>query len=126
MDIAELERIMAEHPWLPKPRYVFMVREHVYGVADGLLLVFKGATPAGAGDRIAVTPDADDVTVVHEMLHLAGLGELGAYALAPMLRRLRRVVPPLIRAQVRYRYAGRPHPLVEVYELDLGPQAPPP
>jgi len=45
VDIEELERILAEHPWLPKPKYVFMVNEKVYGLADGTLLVYKGATP---------------------------------------------------------------------------------
>lgn len=117
MDIAELERIMAEHPWLPKPKYVYMVKERVVGVLNHQALVlFKGATPKGAGDRIAIMPDADDVTVVHELLHLAGLGEPGAYALAPLVRRLRKRLPPLLKWEVKYRPIGSPHPSVEVYE----------
>jgi len=110
---------MAEHPWLKKPKFVFMVKERVYGVGDGYLLIFKGATPEGYDDRIALTPDADDVTVVHEMLHLMGLRELGAYALAPMLRKVRKVVPPVVKREVRLRKVGDPHPSVEVYEVVL-------
>jgi hypothetical protein len=118
MRIEELERIMGEHPWLPKPRYVFMVKEHVYGlIPDGITLIYKGATPLRPKDRIALTADADDVTAVHEMLHLMGFGELGAYALAPRLRRLRKAIPPIFKREVKYRSAGSPHPSVEVYEL---------
>lgn len=116
MNIEELERIMAEHPWLPKPKYVFMVKERVYGLMDGAILVFKGATPTQLRDRIALTPDADDVTVVHECMHLMGFGELATYALAPALRAFRKVFPPLVRREVRYRKVDEPHPAVEVYE----------
>jgi hypothetical protein len=114
VNIEELERILSEHPWLPKPRYVFIVKERVYGLVDGSLVVFKGAT--NARDRIALTVDADDVTVVHEILHTMGFGELGAYALAPAVRAFRRLVPPLLRRSVKYRKVGSPHPLVDVYE----------
>ena len=116
MRIEELERIMAEHPWLPKPKYVFMVKEHVYGLADGMVLVFRGATPIAQKDRIALTPDANDVTVVHEMMHLMGFGEIGAYTLSPILRRFREVFPPIIRREIKYRRVESPHPSVEVYE----------
>jgi hypothetical protein len=116
VDIEELERIMAEHPWLPKPRYVFMVKETVRAQIDGSVLIFKGATPIEARDRIALTPDADDVTVVHEILHTMGFGELGAYALSPAIRLFRKVVPPLLKQEVKYRKVAQPHPSVEVYE----------
>jgi hypothetical protein len=116
MSIEELERILAEHPWLPKPRYVYLVKARVYGVVDGSVVVFKGAAPVSPRDRIALTADADDVTVVHEVLHTMGFGELGAHLLAPCIRAFRRAVPPLIRREVKYVKVSEPHPLVEVYE----------
>ena len=116
MDIEELERIMAEHPWLPRPRYVYLVKERVVGHVEGATLIFRGATPIGSSDRMALTPDADDVTVVHEMLHLLGFGELAAYPLAPLIRAFRRAFPPIIRREVRYKKVEEPHPSIEVYE----------
>jgi len=117
MNIEELENIMAEHPWLPKPRYVFMVKERVIGQINGTI-IFKGATPIFSKDRIAITPDADDTTIVHEMLHLLGFGELGAYTLSPILRRIRQIFPPLLKKEVKYHKIQQPHPLVEIYELE--------
>jgi hypothetical protein len=117
VDIAELERILAEHPWLPKPRYVFMVKERVYGVVDGMVITYRGATPIGSRDRMALTPDADDVTVVHELLHVAGLGEVAAYMLAPLIRAIRKRVPSIIKCEVKLRKVAQPHPSVEVYEV---------
>jgi len=117
VDIDELAQIMAEHPWLKKPKFVYMVKEKVYGVADGYILLFKGATPIGYKDRIALTPDADDTTVVHEMLHLMGLGEAGAYVLAPVIRNMRKIIPPLVKRDIKLRKVGEPHPSVEVYEV---------
>jgi len=117
VDIEELERILAEHPWLPKPKYVFMVNEKVYGLANGTLLVYKGATPIASKDRIALTPDADDVTVVHELLHVAGFGEVAAYTLAPLIRRIRKIVPGIVKHEVKLRKIAQPHPSVDVYEV---------
>ena len=117
MDISELERIMAEHPWLPKPKYVFMVSERVTASLDGYLLIFRGATPVNVKDRIALTPDANDVTVVHELLHLAGFNELGAYTLSHIIRSFRRLLPPIIKSEVKLRKVGQPHPSVSVYEV---------
>jgi hypothetical protein len=116
LNIEELERILTDHPWLPKPRYVYLVKAHVYGVVDGAVVVFRGATPISPRDRIALTPDADDVTVVHEVLHTVGFGELGAHLLAPHIRAFRRILPPLIKREVKYEKVSEPHPLVEVYE----------
>lgn len=117
LTIEEVERILAEHPFLPKPRYVYMVKSKVVGfVPDGLVVEFKGVTPRFARDRIALTVDADDVTVVHECLHLAGFGEPGAYALAGVVRRFRKLFPPLVKREVKYRLVATPREFVEVYE----------
>lgn len=117
MNIEELERILAEHPFLPKPKYVYLVKERVVGVRDNMLVLYKGATPIQPRDRIALTVDADDVTVVHELLHVLGFGEIGAYALARPIRMLRSLLPPVRRREVKYELVDRPHPNVEVYML---------
>jgi hypothetical protein len=108
---------MSEHPWLPKPKYVFMVSERVVASLDGYLLIFKGITPVNMRDRIALTPDANDVTVVHELLHLAGFNEFGAYILSPIIRLFRKIVPPIIKSEVKLRKIAQPHPSVSVYEV---------
>ncbi len=117
MNIEELEKILAEHPWLPKPRYVLLVKERVVGIVnESTLVVFKGATPITSRDRMALTIDADDITVVHELLHVIGFGEIGAYVLSPLIRMFRGVVPPIIKKEVKYQKIAQPHPMVEVYE----------
>lgn len=116
LTIEQLEQIMLDHPLLPKPKLVYMVKTRVVGVIpDGVALELRGATPKDIKDRIAITATADEVTVVHEMLHLAGFGELGAYTLAPIIRAARKLFPPLIKGSVKYRKVAEPHPLVEVY-----------
>jgi hypothetical protein len=58
------------------------------------------------------------VTVIHEVLHTMGLGEVGARLLAPLLVWLRRLVPPILHTgRVSYVEVARPHPKVRVYEL---------
>lgn len=116
LTIEEVEKIMAEHPFLPKPKYLYLIKAKVIGIVDSTILEFKGATPKQLRDRIAITADADDVTIVHECLHLAGFGELGAYVLAPIIRAFRKAFPPLIKSEVKYKFVGSPKPNVEVYE----------
>jgi hypothetical protein len=116
MNIEELEKFLSEHPFLPKPKYVFMVEERVVAELGNLLIIFKGVTPKDLRDRIALTPDANDVTVVHELLHLAGLDEIGAYLLAPRIRKFREIFPPILKSEVKYREIDRPHPKVRVFE----------
>ncbi|MEM1865982.1 MAG: hypothetical protein QXD57_07125 [Ignisphaera sp.] len=117
LTIQELEEIMSEHPFLPKPRFVYMVKGRVIGVFDGYSVEIRGAAHKELKDRIAITSSATDVTVVHEMLHLAGVGEVGAYLLAPVIRAFRRVVKPVLQKQVRLVKVSQPHPDVEVYAV---------
>lgn len=119
MDIRELEKIMTEHPWLPKPRFVYLVKERVEARLEGKEVIFRGVAPKNSKDRIALTPDADEITVVHELLHLAGLGEVGAYVLAPPIRRIRRILRPVFRFRVKYELVEKPSPSVEVYERTI-------
>lgn len=117
LTVRELEEIMSEHPFLPKPRFVYMVKGRVVGVFNGYPVEVRGAAHRELRDRIAVTNSATDVTVVHEMLHLAGVGEVGAYLFAPAIRMFRRVVKPVFRKQVRLVKVSQPHPDVEVYAV---------
>jgi|GEM_PF-6516962 len=116
MNVEELEKILSEHPFLPKPKYVFMVEERVVAELGNLLVIFKGATPKELKDRIALTPDANDVTVVHELLHLVGLDETGAYLLAPIIRKIRTIFPPMIKSEIKYKEIESPHPKVRVFQ----------
>jgi hypothetical protein len=117
--IYEVEELLEKHPFLPKPRYIFMVEDIVIApLSENLVALVKGATPVNRQDVIMLTILADEVTVVHEVLHTMGLGELGARVLAPILVWLRRLVPPVTReGKVRYVEVARPHPKVRVYEL---------
>jgi len=45
-----------------------------------------------------------------------GFGELGASVLGKRIARLRELLPPALPTEVRYKYAGSPHPKVKVYE----------
>ena len=116
MRIEELEAILAKHPYLPKPRYVYMVEERVIAEYGDLSLIVKGAAPKCRRDTIVLTPDAGHDTVVHEILHTMGFGELGASVLGKRIASLREVLPPALPMEVRYKYAGSPHPKVKVYE----------
>lgn len=117
--IHEVEELLERHPFLPKPRYVFMVEDIVIApLSENLVALVKGATPIERRDAIILSILADEATVVHEVLHTMGLSELGARVLAPLLVWLRRVAPPLHAAgKVKYVEVARPHPKVRVYEL---------
>jgi hypothetical protein len=97
--IHEVEELLERHPFLPKPKYILMVEDIVIApLSENLVALVKGATPIERRDVIILSILADEVTVVHEVLHTMGLGELGARVLAPLLVWLRRVAPPLQRA----------------------------
>jgi hypothetical protein len=117
--IEEVEELLERHPFLPKPRYIFMVEDIVVApVSENLFLLIRGATPIHRNDVIILTLLADEVTVIHEVLHTMGFGEVGARILAPLLVWLRRLTPPVLYAwRVRYAEVARPHPKVRVYEL---------
>jgi len=116
MDIKEIEAILEQHPFLKKPKYIYMIDDIVYERLDGLTLLYSGITPKWRKDLIALTKTANDETVVHEVLHTIGLGELGAHVLAPVLRRFRSIVPPMLKTKVEYQYVGSPNPKVRVFE----------
>jgi hypothetical protein len=117
--IEEVEELLEKHPFLPRPKYIFMVEDIVVApVSENLFLLIRGATPIHRNDVIILTLLADEVTVIHEVLHTMGLGEVGARILAPMLVWFRKLVPPVLHTgRVRYVEVARPHPKVRVYEL---------
>jgi len=87
-------------------------------VSENLFLLIRGATPIHRNDVIILTLLADEVTVIHEVLHTMGFGEVGARILAPMLVWFRKLVPPVVdTGRVKYVEVARPHPKVRVYEL---------
>jgi hypothetical protein len=86
MDIREVEEILSSFPVLRKPTHILFIQEPVY---KNHTYVYRGATFLGS-DVIALTPHANDETVVHEFLHTLGIGEFGAYKLAPILNKIRK------------------------------------
>lgn len=83
------------------PRFIPMPREVI--VLDGVLEVGDqiavGANPQRTDPQtIILSPLADEETLVHEVLHTAGLGEMGAYAISPLLtRRVQNGIMPNMR-----------------------------
>jgi len=114
MRIEELEELLSKHPFLPKPKYVFMIEERVIAELNGYSFV-RGATPKWRGDVIILTPDARHDTVVHEVIHTLGFGELVANLLSPRIAKLRELIPPIISSNVKYSFSHSPHPKVKVY-----------
>jgi hypothetical protein len=119
MTIEEVEALLERHPFLPKPKYIFMVEDIVVApLSENLVLVIRGATPIHRNDVIILTLLADQVTVIHEVLHTMGFGEIGARILAPLLVWFRKLMPPVMQGgKVKYAEVARPHPKVRVYEL---------
>jgi hypothetical protein len=78
----EIEQVYATHPWLPRPKHIIMLDGDVQ--IPGATAV--GLTPSGESVMI-LTPLSDEDTVIHESIHLLGLGELAAYTLSPILSR---------------------------------------
>lgn len=80
----EIEEVYASHPWLPRPKHIIMLDGDVK-VPEGTAI---GLTPAGESVMI-LTPLSDQETILHESIHLLGLGEVAAYTLGPLLSRKR-------------------------------------
>ena len=115
MRIEEVEEILRLHPYLPKPKFVYMVDERVIADLDGALAVVRGATPKWRRDTIVLTPDSGHDTVVHEILHTMGFGEVVANVLGGRIAKLRRLIPPLVKDEVKYEYLHSPNPKVKIY-----------
>jgi hypothetical protein len=113
--IEELEQILKLHPFLPKPQYIVVVEEPVIAQLDGLVAIVRGATPAWRRDMIVVTPVAGHDTVVHEIIHTMGLGEVAATVGGAILARFREAFKPIVKYDVKYEVASEPHSKVKIY-----------
>jgi len=74
--IEEVEEILKLHPYLPKPKFVYLVEEPVMLIADHVVAYVRGATPKDNKDVIVLTPLASHATVVHEIIHTLGGGNI--------------------------------------------------
>lgn len=94
---------------LPKPQHIIFVREPVSEQVDGVIY-FRGLQPRMRSDVIVLTAHAIDETVVHEVLHCLGLGEIGANLLGKLMVRKYRILKNsgLLKPQrgVKYRKCG--------------------
>jgi len=131
MDIEEVIEILSNYPFLKKPRHVLLVKEPIHGVVrlDGKTFFVKilGVTPKWRSDVIVLAIDAKPETVVHECIHLYGLGEFAAYTLTPILITKYKLgfapFAKLMGYKVRYRkcqYPNEPCPFPLVHEKYRG------
>ena len=114
--IEEVEEILKLHPYLPKPKFVYLVEEPVMLIADHVVAYVRGATPKDNKDVIVLTPLASHSTVVHEIIHTLGGGEISATILGNVLARFREIFPPMIKRDVKYEFVGKVHPKISVYK----------
>ena len=96
----EIVEVLESHPWLPRPKYIYVLNAPV--VFPQLKAIVFGLNPGFERDTIILASNATPETVVHECIHVARLGGFAAYTLAPRLRRFRERIPPLIRRPAKY------------------------
>lgn len=96
----DIERILEKYPWLPKPKYIYILNAPI--IYPELRAKIIGINPAYERQTVILSSDADEETLVHECIHVAGLGEIAAYGLAPRIVKFRKFVPPLVKKKVRY------------------------
>jgi hypothetical protein len=96
----DIESILERHPWLPRPRYIYILNAPV--IYPQLRALVHGINPIPERDVVILGSTANEGTLIHELIHVAGLGEVAAYSLAPRLLRLRRALPSLIRRRPKY------------------------
>lgn len=116
-----VEATLERHPWLRKPKHILVIDDViVYRSGRGRVLRFSGLQPSWRPDTVVVSwPLRRSDTLVHEIIHTYGLGEDAAWAIAPRLTELRRRLPPLVKARVKYSVCrGGPQcPYRELHEV---------
>jgi hypothetical protein len=96
----QIEEILERHPWLPRPKYIYILNAPI--VYPQLRALVHGMNPVPERDVVILGSTATEETLIHEIIHVAGLGEIAAYSLAPKLLRFRKVLPGLMRRRPRY------------------------
>lgn len=72
----ELEKILSTYYVISPPRHVFMLEKPAVAFTDGLAF-FKGLAPSWRRDVAIITPQGNDETVLHEVIHNSfGLSEV--------------------------------------------------
>ena len=97
----DIERILTEHPWLPRPKYIYILNAPV--IFPELRAIVHGINPGFERDTVILGTTATAETLIHECIHVARLGEFAAYNLAPRILKFRERFPALIRRPVKYR-----------------------
>ena len=107
MDIHDIERLLSEYYVILPPEHILILDKPVVGLKPAFV-VYRGLQPSWRPDIIILTPLANEETVLHEILHTYGLGELGATYGAKILLIKHRILErfPLLR-ELRLRIGGK-------------------
>lgn len=77
LEISEVAELLGLYRFVPKPQHIIVIGEPVRAEVDGYIY-YRGIQPSSRRDVIILTPQAMDETVLHEVGHTLGLGEVGA------------------------------------------------
>lgn len=91
MDISEVAELLGLYRFVPKPQHIIVISEPVRAEVDGYIY-YRGIQPSSRSDVIILTPQAVDETVLHEIGHSLGLGEIGATLFGKLMIRKSRFI----------------------------------
>jgi hypothetical protein len=82
MSLQEITEVLETHPWLPRPKQIIVLDGDVQ-TKDGTAI---GLTPPGES-VIILTPISNQETLIHELVHKLGFGEMVTYPLSQLIAR---------------------------------------
>jgi hypothetical protein len=87
MEIKEICEVL-NSTWLKAPKHILVVPETITETRDGIAY-YAGITPMWRGDVIVLGQEANKKTVLHELIHTYGFGELAADLISNLLAKRR-------------------------------------
>lgn len=97
----EIEEVFARHPNINPPETIYVLDAPLVGQLEDETVILRGGRPTGY-DKIILTPQGDELTVLHETIHTYGFGEFMAEFGSRFMKRVRQRIPPLRRRKVEY------------------------
>lgn len=115
----EIEKILSKYPFINPPSHIYVLDAPI--LVPQLKAIAKGMYP-GKKDIIFLTPQADEETIIHEIIHTYGFGELITYPLAKILVRFRNTFPPILKRNIQYEELEINPSELEKYGLRIYPK----